>query len=220
MDVTSTPRLLWCSLVSLWNQKNSVRTIAFLYARPKYAFKENPDRELIFDYTQGDWKLCEPAFLPPYFRGGLQKTNFISIGYEYDQIKRLLYKFEADSNFFIYSNPGFQPSYTTLAEKTITKIKNVFEVPDRKFMAFAVNDFVGLYQTLTTKIAETSQQTGSNSLIVGAGSKIHSLALLFCAFDNPEASLRIRVPTRYNEVSTGWAEGIEGIIAENVFCPV
>ncbi|NEJ88893.1 hypothetical protein GR223_23665 [Rhizobium leguminosarum] len=220
LDITSTPRLLWCSLIALWDKKNSIRTIAFLYARPNYSFNENPNKELIFDYTHGDWQLCEPAFFTPNFRGGLSKTNFISIGYEYDQIKKLLYKFEADNNFFIYSNPGFQPSYTELAEKTIAKIRNVFEVPERKFMAFGVNDFVGLYQALRSKITETNDQTGSSVLIVCAGSKIHSLALLFCAFANPTASLRIRVPTRYNEVSTGWADGVEGVIAENVFCPI
>ncbi len=221
IDITSTPRLLWCSLLCLWNQTNSVRKITFLYARPKYSFNENPNRELIYDYTEGDWLLREPAFFAPFFRGGLAKTNFISVGYEYDQIKRLIYKFESDNNIFVYSDPGFEKTYTELAQKTVAKIRNVFEVPDQKFMAFAVNDFLGLYRSLSKKIADMNEQIGANILIVSAGSKIHSLALLFSALENTDTSFRVRVPTRYKEVSTGWANRkIDCIVAENVFCPV
>lgn len=220
LDVTSTPRLLWCSLVALWDKKNFVRRITFLYARPNYSFKETPDRKLVFDYTDGDWQLVEPAFFPPIFKGGLSKTNFISIGYEYDQIKRFLYSFETDNNIFVYSSPGFRKEYTTLAADTVAKIKNVFEVPETKFMPFAVQDFVGLERALSERISNLCDIPGSSVLLVCAGSKIHSLAFLFCALENPAIGLRIRVPRRYNEVSTEWTAGIEAIVAENIFSPL
>lgn len=220
LDITSAPRLLWCSLVALWDKKNFVRTITFLYARPNYAFKETPDRKLVFDYTDGDWQLTEPAFLPPVFKGGLAKTNFISIGYEYDQIKKFLYRFEADNNVFVYSSPGFREKYTELALETVGKIKNVFEVPESKFMPYPVQDFIGLQRALSSRISAVSDLPGASVLLVCAGSKIHSLAFLFCALENPTVGLRVRVPQRYNEVSTEWTAGIEAITAENIFSPL
>ena len=220
LDITSAPRLLWCSLVALWDKKNFVRKITFIYARPNYEFKETPDRKLVFDYTDGDWKLVEPAFLPPVFKGGLAKTNFISIGYEYDQIKRFLYRFEADNNVFVYSSPGFREKYTELALDTVARIRNVFEVPDSKFMSHPVQDFMGLQSELSSRIAAVSDLPGASVLLVCAGSKIHSLAFLFCALENTSIGLRVRVPKRYNEVSTGWAAGIEAITAENIYSPL
>lgn len=132
----------------------------------------------------------------------------------------MVYRFEADINVFVYSDPGFLAEYTELASATVAKIKNVFEVPSKNFMAYAVQDFVGLQDALSARIFEFNNRLGTSVLLVCAGSKIHSLAFLFCALNYPYVGLNIRIPTRYKEVSTEWSSGIEAIVAENIFSPI
>lgn len=219
-DITSIPRILWASVVSLWDRMNSVRKIYFFYSTPNYVFQEDLNKSKIFAVTEGDWELNDIAFTSPVFGSGLNKVNFISTGYEYDSLKKILYKLEADINYIIYADPGFNEEYTDLARKTTVKIKNVFEYSEERFIPFGVNKFIDMKDGMNAWVEKFDKMKNYELTFVCAGNKIHTLAFLYVYFENKNIRIRTRVPKKYVETATEPTGGYDIVVVENLFCPI
>lgn len=221
IDITSMPRRLWFSLICLMDGLDSVRRFHFFYAHPNYEMDNEEKSRNIYSYTTGEWLMEQPAFLPPRYDSGLFRFNIFSVGFEYDSLKKMFFKFETDDNRIIYSSPGYTDQYTNIAEKTIDKIKYVFEIKDEKIDKCKVNDFQAAIDSFRNQANNMSSYKDlAEKNIICAGNKIHSLALLFCRLEDPTFGLYMRIPIQYLEKNTTANGKFDLIHAENLHAPI
>lgn len=220
IDITSMPRRLWASLFCLMDQGNFVRNFHFFYAHPNYEMDTDRNNKSSYIYTSGEWLVEQPAFAKPKFGSGLFRRNIFSIGFEYDNLKKMFSKFDSDDNRIIYSSPGYTDQYTDIANATIEKIKHVFEISDDKVTCCRVNDFQSAINLFINHASnEVPHEHLVEKSIICTGNKIHALAMLVCSLERPEYNLYMRVPRVYLEKNTKASGLFDLIHLENLLAP-
>ncbi|PZA12764.1 hypothetical protein DNX69_07695 [Rhodopseudomonas palustris] len=213
IDISSMPRRLWCSLLFLFDRIDSIRTLHFYYSHPKYIFSEDEYRNTYYEHTLGEWSLSDVPFAPLAFGNGLYKTNIISTGFEYDQLKAIIYRHDPDHNSIISASPGFTDSYTRFADRTTERIKAVFEIPDSDIHRAPVRD-VEMVITIAREIVEANNEHDIS--LICAGNKLHSLALCLTAITYKNANFYVRIPAAYKESPTPPSGQFDVVTIENL----
>lgn len=214
IDISSMPRRLWCSIVFLLDRLNLVRNVQFHYAHPFYVFVEDEYKRTYYEYTLGDWVLEDLPFAKISFGNGLYKKNIISIGFEYDKLKSIIYRHEADYNSIICASPGISDAYTQLAERTLERIRNVFEIRESDIHRIGLSDVETVFGVACNLIDENQDKDIS---LICAGNKLHSLALCLSSVCYSNVNFFVRVPKAYKENSTRSGGEFDLVRVENLF---
>ncbi|MEQ1672038.1 MAG: hypothetical protein ABL893_14355 [Hyphomicrobium sp.] len=218
IDISSMPRRVWTALIFLLDKLDRVRFLDFFYSHPKYLLSEDQYKKVFYKYTGGEWTLSDVPFAQINFNNGLLRRNIISVGFEYDNLKRIIYEHEEDQNSIIYASPGFTQHYTDIADQTADRIRKTFEIDEGDVNAVGVCDFSSAYST-ARKIVLDSAKAGYDVNIICAGNKLHSLAMTYVKVAEPLSNFLVRVPKSYRENSTPSLGKFDLISTENILAP-